>query len=117
MLRFDPNDEASAVDLIREGLDDRLRERELLKDLRVTKTLESLTQFEINLIQTNAHLQTLGWQGESLPAAVVMALPELLKKQVLRLAQLRTDKSPDIYVWTTFGRVIADRLKAPASGR
>lgn len=98
---------------------DRLRERDLLKDLRLARTLESLTQFEINLIQTNAHLPALGWEGASLPAAVVMAFPELLKKQVLRLAQLRTDKSPDIYIWTTFGRVIADRLKPsapPAAG-
>jgi hypothetical protein len=113
VIRFDPANEAAATKLIQAALMDRFRERDLLKDLRLARTLESLTQFEINLIRTNSHLNALGWQGESLPAAVAMALPELLKKQVLRLAQLRTDRSPDIYVWTTFGRVIADRLKPP----
>src|SRR5262245_20399384 len=111
VIRFDPTDESGSVTLIHGALMDRLRERDLLKDLRLTRTLDSLTQFEINLIRTNSHLPALGWEGESLPAAVAMALPELLKKQVLRLAQLRTDKAPDIYVWTTFGRVIADRVK------
>lgn len=119
VIRFDPANEPAAIKLIQATLMDRLRERDMLKDLRLARTLESLTQFEINLIQTNSHLPALGWEGESLPAAVVMALPELLKKQVLRLAKLRTEKHPDVYVWTTFGRIIADKLKpvsAPAEG-
>lgn len=111
VIRFDPGNERASIDLIKRTLLDRLRERDLLKDLRLARTLESLTQFEINLIRANSGHKALGWQGESLPAAVAMALPDLLRKQVLRLAQLRTGGSPDIYVWTTFGRIVADRLE------
>lgn len=107
---FDPTKEAESTQLIQKGIIDRLRERDLLRDIRLTKTIESLTPFEINVIRTNAHLNVLGWSGDSLPAAVAMALPELLRKQVLRLHSIRTETVPDAYTWTTLGRVIANRF-------
>jgi hypothetical protein len=113
VITFVPSSEAAATNLIQNTLMDRLRERDMVKDMRLQRTMESLSQFEVNLIASNAHLTSLGWEtGGSLPAAVAMALPELLKKQILRLGQLRTATTPDIYVWTTFGKVIADRLQA-----
>lgn len=111
VVKFFPDRPGESVVLLRTILRDRLRERQLLKDLRVTRLLESLSQFEVNLIRSNAHLNALGWTGPSLPAAVVMALPGLLEKQVLRLARIGAGDQPSVYTWTTFGRVVADILK------
>ena len=110
VIRFNPADEAAGVKLIQAVLTDRLQERDLLKDLRLARTLESLSQLEVHWIRRNARLPSLAWAGETVPRDVALVLPDLLKKQVLRLCQLRTGTIPDLYVWTTFGRVIADKL-------
>lgn len=109
--QFDPSAISDSTQLIRSLLLDRLRERELLMDLRLRKTLESLSQFEISTIIANSHHERLTWGGDSLPSAVAMAMPDLLQKQVVRLSHVRTRTTPDIYVWTQFGRVIADKLR------
>ena len=111
VIRFDPNDADAAISIIRTGIADRLRERDLLRDLRTTALLESLSQFEINVIRSNAHMNSLGWKCSSLPAAVAMALPSLLEKRILRLAQIASNENPDLYVWTTLGRVVVNFLK------
>ena len=112
VLRFDPNDPVSSSALIHSALADRVRERDLMNDLRFTATLESLAQFEINLIRQNAHLDVLAWKGPSYPPAVAMALPRILDKRILRLVKPAAGDHPDVYTWTTFGRAIADHLKA-----
>lgn len=112
VLHFNAESQDESVVLIRRAIEDRLRERNLQMDLRVTQIMESLSQFEINLISQNAHLELLGWEGNSLPAAVVMALPSILQKRILRLVKLGTANHPHIYAWTTFGRVVANTLKA-----
>jgi len=111
VLKIKPGDIAWSIDLIRAAIRDRLAERDLLKDLRVNAILESLSQFEVNVIRSNAHLARLGWTGPSLPAAVAIALPRLLEMRVLRLANPQTASEPAIYEWTTLGRVVANRLK------
>jgi hypothetical protein len=110
VLRYDPRDSARSVGLLRGAIADRLRERSLQRDLRLSRTVESLSQFEVNLIRANHHLEQLAWPGSSLPAAVVMALPALLEKQVLRLERVGTDSAPAVYAWTAFGRAVARRL-------
>lgn len=116
VLRFDPMDIPGSASLIRHSLIDRLMERDLAKDLRVTQVLESLSQFEINLLRSNAQVDLLAWPGSSLPAAVAMALPRLLDKRVLRLAKLAANDQPDIYAWTTLGRVIARAFESRGEG-
>jgi hypothetical protein len=115
VLSYDPSDSAKCISGIRQALIDRLRERELVKDLRVAATREALSQFELNLIRANRHLSVFSWEGPSLPAAVAMALPSLLQKRVLRLVAPATGDRPDAYDWTTFGRVIADSLPSLSS--
>lgn len=112
VLHFNVESQDESVVLIRRAIEDRLRERNLQMDLRVTQIMESLSQFEINLISQNAHLELLAWEGASLPAAVAMALPSILQKRILRLTKLGTANHPHIYAWTTFGRVVANILKA-----
>jgi len=112
VLQFNQERPAESVELIRRALEDRLRERNLLKDLRVTQILESLSQFEINLIRQNAHLEALGWKGPSYSPAVAIALPLILQKRILRLVKPRTAEHPDVYTWTTLGRVVANFLKS-----
>jgi hypothetical protein len=118
VLQFQPQNHLESEELIRRALLDRLRERNLLKDLRVTQILESLSQFEINIIRQNAHLEFLAWKGPSYPAAVGIALPTILQKRILRLVKLENGENPNIYTWTTLGRVIANFLQTqiPASG-
>jgi hypothetical protein len=112
VLQFKPSDVGDSVEMIHAALKDRFMERDLEKDLRFTATLESLAQFEINLIRQNAHLPNLGWEGSSYPPAVGIALPRILEKRILRLVKLASGGQPDTYTWTTFGRAIADRLVA-----
>jgi hypothetical protein len=112
VLRNDPQDPIRSQEALREAIVDRLRERSLQRDLRLRRTLESLSQFEINLIRSNRHLERLGWNGPGLPAAVAMSLPALLEKQVLRLERVGTDTMPAIYTWTVFGREVAHALPA-----
>jgi hypothetical protein len=112
VLRFDPNDVDRSSKVVRSTLVDRMRERDLTKDLRFKATFESLTQFEINLVRQNAHLNVLGWKGPSYPAAVAMALPRILDKGILRLIKPAAGGQPDVYTWTTFGRAVADHLKS-----
>jgi hypothetical protein len=113
VLRYDARDAANSIPLIRKALADRFKERELFKDLRVEATCDALSPFEINLIRGNRHMKEFGWDANgSLPAAVAMALPHLLRKRILRLVaagQPKT-KTPHRYAWSTFGRVIADSL-------
>jgi hypothetical protein len=104
---FNPHDIDASISLIRSIISDRLSERQLMKDLRFTRAIESLGQFELNLIRSNAHLETLGWEGPSYPPAIATALPRVVEAGILRLAHFKTEKHPDIYVWTTFGREIA----------
>jgi hypothetical protein len=112
VVPFNPDDIDGSVATIRSALKDRLSERDLAKDIRFTATLESLAQFEINLIRQNAHLPVLRWEGPSYPPAVGIALPRVLDKGILRLVKPASGGRPDIYTWTTFGRAIADRLVA-----
>jgi hypothetical protein len=112
VLRIDDNDPAGGIELLRRVISDRLKERNLIKDLRVHAILESLSQFELNLIKSNAHLDVLAWKGPSLPAAVAMSLPTLLEKKVLRLLKPRTADHPDVYAWTTLGKVVAGLLQS-----
>lgn len=112
VLTFNPSGTEESIALIRRALEDRLQERDLIKDIRFASTLESLAQFEINLIRRNAHLQALGWEGPSYPPAVAIALPRILDKGILRLVKPADGDRPDIYTWTTFGRAIADHLSA-----
>jgi hypothetical protein len=108
VLRFDPTEVSTSVARIRELLQDRWRERDLTRDLRVTATLEALSQFEVNVIATNAHLTVFSWTGSSLPPAVALALPTLLERRILRLVKPGTGAAANAYTWTTFGRAIAD---------
>ena len=112
VLHFNADRSTESVELVRRALDDRLRERDLLKDLRVKQILESLSQFEIGLIRQNSHLEVLGWDGPSYPAGVAMALPSLLQKRILRLFKLGTAEHPDAYSWTTLGRIVSQFLSA-----
>ncbi len=112
VLSFNPQNPIESAESIRRALEDRLRERNLLKDLRVTQILESLGPFEINLIRQHAHLANLGWKGPSYPPAVAISLPSILEKCILRLVKLQTGEHPDVYTWTTLGRIVADRLKS-----
>ena len=110
VLTFDPSQADASAKMIRSAIADRLRERDLRKDLRVNQIVESLSQFEVNLIRTNAHLNVLGWKGPSLPAAVAMALPPILNKRILRLVRAGENDEPVVYAWTTLGRVVANIL-------
>jgi len=116
VLRYRMSDVPSSIGNIRAALADRIRERTLIKDLRVVAMREALSQFELNLITSNRHLPVLGWSGPSLPAAVAMALPRLLEKSVLRLAAPATQERPAVYTWTTFGRALVDSLPSDATG-
>jgi hypothetical protein len=106
--KFNANDIDTSIGVIRKLIIDRISERNLIKDLRFTKVIESLGQFEINLIRSNAHLNILGWRGPSYPPAIATALPRVLEAGILRLEQLAKEDNPDMYVWTTFGRAVAD---------
>lgn len=110
VMRVDFNDQHAARGSIQQAITDRLLERDKLKDIRVQKILDQLSQFEVNLIRVNGHLQAFGWKGPSYPADVVMALPRLLDKGIVRLAMASTSTQPDAYTWTTFGRTVADKL-------
>jgi hypothetical protein len=110
VLRYDPSNVVESITRVRQTLADRLKERELVKDLRLNATMESLSQFELNVIISNRTQPALCWSGPSLPAAVAMALPRLLDKRVLRLLTPATDGRPALYGWTTFGRALADAL-------
>jgi hypothetical protein len=113
VLKIQTPDEGMTVQVVRRALADRFAERDLAKDLRVAATLEALSKFEVNVIRSNAHLQTFGWSGGSLPAAVAMALPELLRKRVLRLVPATVGAGTVAYTWTGLGRVVADQLTPP----
>jgi hypothetical protein len=110
VLKFPASDANTAAGLLRSALVDRFAERDLAKDLRVATTLEALSRFEINVIRSNAHLQTFGWSGQSLPGAVAMALPELLRKRVLCFVPESVGSGTMAYRWTGLGRVIANQL-------
>lgn len=112
VIRFDPRAKERSIQILKQTLADRLKERDLTKSLRFTATIESLGQFEINLVRQNAHLDVLGWEGPSYPPAVGISLPRVLEKGILRLAKKAEGGKPDLYVWTTFGRAVADFLKA-----
>jgi hypothetical protein len=45
---FDPSNTESSIVTIRQLISDRMQERNLMMDLRFSKTLESLGQFELN---------------------------------------------------------------------
>jgi len=111
VLQFDPLSVDESITVIQAVLQDRLRERELIKDLRFASTMESLAQLEINIIRQNAHLSFLGWKGPSYPAAVGIALPRILDKRILRLVRPGNGDNPDVYTWTAFGRAVADYIK------
>ena len=110
VLKLPASDASTAARLLRSALVDRFAERDLAKDLRVATTLEALSQFEINVIRSNAHLQTFEWSGQSLPAGVAMALPELLRKRVLCFVPESVGSGTMAYRWTGLGRVIANQL-------
>jgi hypothetical protein len=112
VLRYDSANLPAGSQALREAIEDRLRERSLQRDLRLKRTLESLSQFELNVIRANRHRDRLGWAGPSLPAAVALALPQLLEKRVLRLERVGTETAPAIYTWTAFGRALALLLPA-----
>lgn len=112
VITITADDAAASIGKIRLALQDRLAERNLQKDLRFTATLDGLAQFEINLIRQNAHLPVLSWDGPSYPPAVGIALPRVLDKGILRLLRPASGGTSDLYIWTTFGRVIADHLVA-----
>jgi hypothetical protein len=116
VAKFDPSDSSASAEGIRAGLNDRWRERQLVKDFRVARTLETLSPFEINVILTNAHLKAFGWPAGSLPAAVAMALPTLLEKRVVRLLKHGGTGGQHVYGWTTFGSVIAGMLSQAQVG-
>ncbi len=111
VVKFDPSNVEDSVFTIRKIISDRMQERDLIKDLRFNKVLESLGQFELNLIRSTAHLNVLGWEGPSYPPAVATALPRILESGILRLAQISKDGKPDLYVWTTFGKAVANFVK------
>ena len=108
VAKFDPEDEAQSISLMRKIISDRLKERNLVKDLRFKRTVESLGQFELNLVRSSAHLNVLGWEGPSYPAAIATALPRVVESGILRLAYFANEKRPDLYEWTIFGREIAN---------
>jgi hypothetical protein len=110
VVRYDVSDTPNSIKRIRETLTDRLKERALVKDMRLIATIESLSQFELNLIVSNRARPVLAWTGSSLPAAVAMALPRLLDKKVLRLQAPAMEDRPASYIWTTFGRALADAI-------
>jgi hypothetical protein len=110
VLELNPHNQQQSVEVARHALQDRLKERSLLKDLRVQQILESLSQFEINLIRQNAHLEYLGWKGPSYPPAVGIALPMILQKRILRLVKLGDGEHPDAYTWTTLGKEVSQLL-------
>jgi hypothetical protein len=87
VLRYDPQDAVKSIGLIRKVLADRLQERGLIKDMRVTATRDALSQFELNIIRAHRHLQFFCWEGVGLPAVVAIALPQLLEKRVLDCAR------------------------------
>ncbi len=112
VITFDSGDYTGSIKTIQQTITDRLKERDLIKDLRFNKALETLGQFELDLIANNAHLNLLGWKGPSFPPAVATALPRILETGILRLAQISKNGEPDIYTWTTFGRAVADFVKS-----
>ncbi len=110
VLKFDPKDNVASILKIRASIADRIGERNLIKDLRVSKTLASLSPFEVNIIKQNRGKYTLVWKSDGgLPPAVAMGVPLLLDKQVLR----RADPGPNaewVYEYTGLGRIVAEQM-------
>ncbi|MGH8677434.1 MAG: hypothetical protein ACREUQ_03670, partial [Burkholderiales bacterium] len=109
---YEPSRPADAITRIRLAISDRLHERKLLHDLRVTALTDSMGQQELNIIRACRAMDTFSWPGVSLPAAVAMGLPRLLEKRVVRLAKPATATSPDIYTWTPLGRAVVNVVAA-----
>ena len=110
VLEFDPSDAAESVTKIRAVLADRLVERDLNKDLRVTRAMESLSPFELNIIRQNPGKDHLAWKGGGLSPAVSMGLPGLLEKRILRRVDSKNEEYPHTYTYTTFGKIVAEKL-------
>jgi len=107
VLQYDPGHPRDAIERIRAAIADRLRERQLVRDYRVTALADSLGQQELNIVRAVHGAEVFSWPGGSLPAAVAMGLPRLLEKRIVRLAAAASGSAPDTYTWTPLGRAVA----------
>ena len=107
------NDEAGATERIRSLLLERLRERSFIDDARVTMAIDSLSGEEIEYIKIfNIHEIDRPFRFntsvKNLP--VMMVVPRLLEKKILRLAGTFESGAP-AYLWTQLGFEVKNRIE------
>lgn len=108
VLTIDFDHADSGIKQLRAAIEDRLKERNLQMDMRLSRIRDSLMSSEVGIMISHRKYEKFWWNGTSLPAGVAMGLPRLLDKGVVRLVEPPTGERSAVYTWTTFGRVVAE---------
>lgn len=108
-----PTDPTKSMGLIQQLLRDRIREIDYLKDSRVTKIVRSLTQDEVVLLKSWHNLFMFGvgkgrWWKKFEQTAIETAVSRLLDRGVIRVFEIASSKSGNLYGYTAFGKIVAE---------
>lgn len=118
-VTFHPSDPDRSIDIIRENIKGRLNERNLRKDLRFTKTLQSLSSAEVGILM-DEHVtctlddETIVFKFEYTTMKHVLAnqpVPLLLQKQLIHLVAIEQNPLPAMqYRLTDLGVALVRHL-------
>lgn len=110
VITFDPMNISHSIELIRGCIKDRLKERQLAKDMKIKTIMESLTDDELISIAVNIHLNDP--DDLQIYNTFYPVIPEkLIEKGIIRIIRTNINENGR-YSWTPFGKVIADLVKS-----
>lgn len=115
VANYDPTDPMGSIELIQRLLRDRIREIDYVRDARVKKIIQSLTQDEVALLKSVAGLLMFNWGRRRWwekfdEIAITTASSRLLNKGIILVYEVASDKSANLYGWTALGKIVADIL-------
>jgi hypothetical protein len=114
-MKVNFTDERTAVNAIAGALTERLRERTLVQDARVSLAIAGLTNDELEMLKTIAEYGDDAVWGRPNTGSVdffaMAALPRLLDKNLIRVAGVFEEGHP-AYAATELGRVVARLVKS-----
>lgn len=110
IIGFDPNDTVGSAQIIQAALLDRLRERQLVRDLRVDRLLRGLAAPHVALMLKHDGGAAIGEDLSGNPFSTTSALVQLGIWQFV--GKTSEDKPRAAYVWTPIGKAVMERVKS-----